>query len=84
MWMHYALTELVVADRLREAERQARGWRQARELRELREAQVKSHRRSPGRARTLLAAPVRLLSQATYGLSEATCTLATRIEGRTA
>lgn len=81
MWMHYALTKSIVDERVRESERRARAWRQERELREARAA---SRGREASLARTLLAAPVRLLSQATYGLSEASCTLATRIEGRTA
>ncbi len=82
MWMHYALVELTLAhDREREAEQEARRWRLEREIREARR-QSADHR--PSRARAWLAAPVRGLSNATHGVSEVACTVATRIEGRTA
>ena len=37
--------------------------------------------RRPNRARTLLARPVRALSDASHAVSEAACSAATRIEG---
>jgi hypothetical protein len=82
MWMHYALVELTLAnDRMRDAEEEARRWRLEREIREARR-QSPDHR--PSRARAWLAAPVRVLSDATHGFSEVACTVATRIEGRAA
>ncbi len=81
MWMYNALTAIELAnERAREAERDALRWRLARE--QWGETHTDVPRRS--RLRAGIARPVRSASQLMHAVSEAACTLATRIEGRPA
>ncbi len=80
--MYYAMVAIDLAnERAREAERVARQWRLAHgdwggdwDMRRTRSVRVRAG----------LARPVRSASQWMHAISEAACTLATRIEGRPA
>jgi hypothetical protein len=84
MWMFDPVSALELASqRSREEQERARRWRLERELR-LADGGRGLLPRRPSAVRRVVAAPIRFASSATHGVSELTCTLATRIEGRTA
>ncbi len=82
MWMYHAMVAIDLANqRAREAERATLQWRLAQD-------QWGEGWDAPGprfsRVRAWLARPVRSASHVMHAVSEATCTIATRIEGRPA
>ncbi len=80
--MYHAMVAIDLAnERVREAERAALQWRLAHD--DWGEVRDMPRARSV-RVRAGLALPVRSASQLMHAISEAACTLATRIEGRPA